>query len=224
MKEHEYMNKKEEIKDLKALYLSIKSTINTRLKEFESKWEKGSEKDIFAELAFCLLTPQSKAKSCDFAVCELLEKDLLFKGTERQIARELRKKTRFHNNKARYVVEARDMLDNKGKIKIKKMIKDLGNPHEIRLWLVKNIKGLGLKEASHFLRNIGMGRDIAILDRHILKNLVILGVIPKVPDSLSEKKYFEIEKKMTEFSKKVKIPLPHLDLLLWYKETGEVFK
>ena len=90
--------------------------------------------------------------------------------------------------------------------------------------VVANIKGLGYKEASHFLRNIGLGGDLAILDRHILKNLALLGVIDEVPASPSKKMYLEIEKKMIDFSREAKIPMSHLDLLLWYKEAGEVFK
>jgi N-glycosylase/DNA lyase len=86
------------------------------------------------------------------------------------------------------------------------------------------VLGLGYKEASHFLRNIGLGEDLAILDRHILKNLMLLGVIREVPTSLSRKTYLEIERKMTAFSKEAGIPMSKLDLLLWYKEAGEVFK
>ncbi|MDM7912425.1 MAG: DNA lyase, partial [Methanotrichaceae archaeon] len=82
----------------------------------------------------------------------------------------------------------------------------------------------GYKEASHFLRNIGLGGDLAILDRHILKNLALLGVIDGIPASPSKKMYLEIESKMIEFSRKAKIPMSHLDLLLWYKEAGEIFK
>jgi N-glycosylase/DNA lyase len=224
MKRKKPIGIKPAIRELKALYDPIRSMIEARLREFERIWKKGSDEDIFAELVFCLLTPQSKARSCDSAVCLLLEKDLLLRGTERQIAKVLRNKTRFHNNKAGYIVAARKMFTVNGRIMIKERINVLGDPKEIRNWLEKNVKGLGLKEASHFLRNIGMGDELAILDRHILKNLVSLGVIPKVPDTLSKKKYLEIEKKMIEFSKEVKIPLAHLDLLLWYKEAGEVFK
>ena len=89
---------------------------------------------------------------------------------------------------------------------------------------MKNLTGLGYKEAGHFLRNIGFGERIAILDRHILKNLYSLGVIEEIPASLSGKKYLDIEKKMADFSKEMHIPLSHLDLLLWSKETGEIFK
>ena len=94
----------------------------------------------------------------------------------------------------------------------------------LRKWLVKNIKGYSFKEAGHFLRNIGYGSQIAILDRHILKNLVLFGVIPDIPKTLNEKTYLEIEDKMTAFSKKINIPMHHLDILFWYKQTGEIFK
>ncbi|MBU1630565.1 MAG: DNA lyase, partial [Candidatus Omnitrophica bacterium] len=86
------------------------------------------------------------------------------------------------------------------------------------------VKGIGYKEASHFLRNIGLGENIAILDRHILRNLKELGVIKEILSSISKKKYLEIEGKMKEFSVSANIPMDHLDLVFWYKETGEVFK
>ena len=86
------------------------------------------------------------------------------------------------------------------------------------------MKGLGYKEASHFLRNIGVGLDLAILDRHIIKNLKRYGVIEEVPKSLTPKKYLEIEEKMKEFARRIDIPMPELDLLFWSMETGEVFK
>ena len=65
---------------------------------------------------------------------------------------------------------------------------------------------------------------MAILDRHILKNLHLLGVIAKIPESLSKTTYRQIEEKMEGFALSTNIPFAHLDLLLWYKETGEIFK
>ena len=98
------------------------------------------------------------------------------------------------------------------------------SPIEFRNLVSKNIKGLGLKEAAHFLRNIGHGEEVAILDRHILKNLVKYGVIPEIPKSLTAKKYHEIEQKMFKFARKIGIHPAALDLLFWSEETGEVFK
>jgi N-glycosylase/DNA lyase len=69
-----------------------------------------------------------------------------------------------------------------------------------------------------------MGEDIAILDRHILRNLVRFGVIDKIPVSISKSKYLEIENLMRIFSLKLNIPLSHIDILFWSNETGEIFK
>jgi N-glycosylase/DNA lyase len=49
-------------------------------------------------------------------------------------------------------------------------------------------------------------------------------VIKEIPGSLSKRRYFEIEKGMIEFSKAIQIPMSYLDMLMWYKETGEIFK
>ena len=85
-------------------------------------------------------------------------------------------------------------------------IKSIKNSRELRDFLVKNVKGYGYKEASHFLRNIGY-KNLAILDRHILKNLLKYKVISEIPKSLTPKKYFEIENKFLDFSEKIKTKL-----------------
>ena len=208
------------MKSLISAYRKKKSHIKKRLKEF-----KGSQKDedLFAELAFCLLTPQSKAVSCDRAVKELKKEDLLSVGTARRIGCKLKGLARFHNKKADYLVAARRIFKNNKKLEVNKKL-DRRDVLKTREWLVKNIKGLGYKESSHFLRNIGLGRDIAILDVHILRNLKRLGVIEKIPASLNKKTYIETENRMREFAKKIKIPLGELDLLFWSGETGFIFK
>ncbi len=86
------------------------------------------------------------------------------------------------------------------------------------------MKGLGYKEASHFLRNIGLGFDLAILDRHIMRNLLKYGVIDKIPECITKKCYLSLENEMKKFSDKIDIPLADLDLLFWSEETGEIFK
>jgi N-glycosylase/DNA lyase len=212
-----------EIRQLKKIYGTKREEITSRLKEFKRYRFLKSDEEIFEELAFCLLTPQSKAKYCWDAVAVIREENLLLKGTAGQIRRKLHC-VRFHNKKALYVVEARKLFMTNGEISLKTLLEQFTDIHECRDWLVKHIKGLGYKEASHFLRNIGLGDELAILDRHILRNLELLGVIPEIPESLSGAKYLKIEEKMSRFAKQIHIPLSHLDLLLWYKETGEIFK
>lgn len=210
-------------REIKELYEMRKSDIERRLKEFKELFENSNDDRIFAELIFCLLTPQSKAKICWKAVENLMEKDLLIRGSYEQVLREL-KGVRFKKNKAKYIIEARKTFTRENEIRIKSVISSFSDSKKAREWLVKNVKGMGYKEASHFLRNIGFGEDLAILDRHILKNLRLLGVIEDMPKTLTKKRYMEIENKMREFSRDIGIPLSHLDLLFWSKETGEIFK
>ncbi len=211
----------EEINKLKNLYRKKKSAIKSKIDEFRKTLK--DEKKIFAELAFCLLTPQSKAKICWEAIEALSETGLLLNGTRRNILPYL-KGVRFKNKKAEYIVSARKLFIKNGKIEIKNLPSSFKSLHELREFLVKSVNGMGYKEASHFLRNIGLGEEIAILDRHILKNMKKYGVIDEIPEFLSKKKYLELEQKFINFSKKCSIPVAHLDLLLWFKETGEIFK
>jgi len=137
--------------------------------------------------------------------------------TEKQIAKKLKEfGYRFPNTRAKYIVEAR---------KRKNFIREIlnqRNEQEIREWLVKNIKGIGYKEASHFLRNIGF-ENIAIIDFHIINLLAKFGLIKK-PKTLGKKKYLEIEKLLKRVAEKLNINLAQLDLYLWYIETGKILK
>ncbi|MDO9536705.1 MAG: N-glycosylase/DNA lyase [Thermoplasmata archaeon] len=210
--------KESELKSLHGTYKIISMDIEARLKEFEQVWLEANDEVIFRELVFCLFTPQSKAKSCWSSVERICEIDLLVRGSAEQISKELNG-VRFHHTKAARVVEARKHIPG-----LKARIAGFKDAQEARDWLVLNINGMGMKEASHFLRNLGMGRDLAILDRHILKNLVLLGIINDLLTSLARKRYLEIEDRMVQFSEQIGIPMAHLDMLLWYKEAGEIFK
>jgi N-glycosylase/DNA lyase len=210
-------------KTLLQKYAAKKEDIKQRISDFDAM-KGASDEDLYAEMAFCMLTPQSKAKQCWAAIEEIRKKDLLLSGDTKKIKEILRKRVRFHNNKARYMAENKELFMKNRKLSIKKKFSAFESEKELRSWLVKNIKGYGWKEASHFLRNAGLGEDMAILDRHILKNLAKYGIIDDVPKTLTPKKYEEIEGKMVIFCKKEKIPMSHLDLLFWSEETGEIFK
>jgi len=191
--------------NLQLEYEKKKYEIIKRLEEFKEN------KDYFYELCFCLLTPQTKARNADTVIKRL--KALDFKNKNFDPVNYLTG-IRFHENKARYLLELKNKFD---------YIPFNLNSIELREYLVKNIKGLGYKESSHYLRNIGH-KNLAILDRHILSNLKYFGVINDIPVSLSKKQYLEIENKFQEFSKKVNISIDHLDLLFWSMKTGEIFK
>jgi N-glycosylase/DNA lyase len=209
------------MKRLISDYKSRKGKIKERLCDFRHI-HKGEERAIFQELCFCLFTPQSKALSCDKAVRELERSGLLFSGGRDEIKRKLYG-VRFPNNKAAFLVCARELFGERERLSIKDKL-DPKDIFKTREWLVKNVKGLGYKEASHFLRNIGLGKDLAILDVHILRNLKRYKVIKELPRTMSRKTYMDIEKKMRRFSGRIGIPMEELDLLFWSRETGVIFK
>jgi len=209
--------------EIKSIYNSKRQEIELRLNDFRKIWEKGTKKEIFIELVFCILTPQANGKLCWSAVENMITKGVLFTGDRSQIVKEL-SSARFIQKKSAYIVEARKKFLCDNRVSLKSVISQIGNGYKAREWLVQNVKGIGYKEGSHFLRNIGFEQNLAILDRHIVKNLRFVRVIKEIPGSLSRGRYFDIEKKMMEFSKAIQIPMSHLDLVMWYKETGEIFK
>ena len=212
----------EKQKEIDEVYKKFRNDIDEAIKGYASTIDY-EEKDYFAEIAFCILTPQSKARNAWSAIEKLKENGLLYTGTEEEIVNYLNV-VRFKNNKAKYLIELRDLMTRNGKLDSKNILKEIGDVFEKRNWILKNIKGMGLKEAAHVLRNLGYGRYLAILDRHVLKNLKELGVIKEIPKTLTPKIYFEIEEKMKEYSKYVNIPMDALDLVFWSQQAGEVFK
>ena len=201
------------IKELKKYYKKRKAEIKKRLKEFESK-KNIKKENKFIELCFCICTPLSKAERV-IQVINDKNKNLLLKGNKEKIAKTLKGYARFHNNKSKYIIESRK------KIKLLDNLPE--NGMEARDFLLKNFKGLGLKEASHFLRNIGY-KNLEILDGHIINCLHKLGVIKHKIRPGSRKEYGEMAEKFNKFSKKINISLDELDLLFWSSKTGVVLK
>jgi N-glycosylase/DNA lyase len=190
----------------------IKTTIESRIADFKKK---KSSNEIFQELCFCILTANFNAERSIAIQNKLQNKFLTF--PEKTLAKKLKELGhRFPNARAKYIVEARKHKD--ALINLISSKKE----NEIREWLVKNIKGLGYKESSHFLRNIGYGNS-AIIDFHILdileKNKLIIR-----PKTLSRKKYLETENLLRKIAKKSNLNLAELDLHLWFSETGKVLK
>ena len=210
--------------EVEKIYKSVQKDIEKRLEEFRETWKNGSNKDIFCELAFCILTPQSKARNAWKAISELRDSGALFNGSEEEIVPYLNI-VRFNNTKAKNLCLLRDqMTDEEGNFITKDFFLTFETPFEMREWIVKNIRGMAFKEASHFLRNVGFGEDLAILDRHILKNLLALEIIDEIPKTITPKLYKEIEGKLREYCKEVNISMDNIDLLLWYLEAKDIFK
>ncbi|MCK5823101.1 MAG: hypothetical protein KAG95_03795, partial [Bacteroidales bacterium] len=85
--------------ELKTTLEIIKSDVDKRINDFKSLWLKADEKKLFQELAFCLLTPQSKAQNAWKTILILSDNNLLFTGQADEISKYLNY-VRFKNNKA----------------------------------------------------------------------------------------------------------------------------
>jgi N-glycosylase/DNA lyase len=208
---------------LQSEFADKREQIEARLDDFRRVGSRPDER-LFEEMCFCILAVQSKAHSADAAVRDLSTAGLLWSGRAPRLAAFLRHRTRFHNHKAGYIVRARERFFPETGPCLSESLRAQQDSKAARAWLVGEIDGLGWKEGSHFLRNVGRGDGLAILDRHILRNLVRHGVIPAMPDSLTGPRYHAIEERMNRFSATVQIPMAALDLLFWSRETGEIFK
>jgi N-glycosylase/DNA lyase len=208
---------------LRAEYASKRSAIEDRLEHFRRVGRLADER-LFEELCFCIVAVQSNAYRSDAAVVAMKEAELLWAGGADEIAAFLRHRTRFHNHKAAFIVRARERFFPKGSGRLGRTLDSFPSSKEARSWLVDEVQGLGLKEASHFLRNTGRGEDLAILDRHILRNLIHHGILRRLPPTLTPKRYLGIEARMDRFSQEVGIPMGALDLVFWSRETGTIFK
>ena len=194
---------------------SLGKDIEKKKKSFSS-FQKKSNHDIFKELCFCLMTANFNAKRA----VEIQKNcgNLFLTGTESQLSKLLKTHGhRFPNTRAYFIHQAQVHKDD-----IKEKLFSINDKQEKREWLVKNIKGLGFKESSHFLRNIGFF-DYAIIDFHIVDILADNKVI-KRPKTLNKENYLAIEQKLEKLSKETNLTLGELDLYLWYLETGTIYK
>lgn len=201
------------VKNLKKT--SIKKVVDKRMREFK-KLGKKDNREIFKELCFCLMTANFNAEKSIKIQKEIDNRFMTF--SLKKLSQKLSKLGhRFPNLRAEFIFEARKYKNN-----IKEILDSIETDEEKREWLVKNIKGLGYKEASHFLRNIGY-KNISIIDFHIIDLLVKNNLIQK-PKTITSKKYLEIEKTLKEIAEKTNTNLGELDLYLWYEETGKILK
>lgn len=192
--------------------------VEQRMQEFEKVFEDHGK--VFSELCFCITTANSSAQM-GIKIQNALNGKL--EGyDEKSLAKKLRSLGyRFYNKRAEYLIESHKKWKN-----IKQIIENFDKEHseyETREWLAENVLGIGYKEASHFLRNIGY-KNLAILDRHVLSIMYENRIIRKIPENLSKKTYLEIEKKLLKLCEITDLSQGELDMYLWYMKTGKVLK
>lgn len=197
----------------------------------ELEWFELSEENILFELILSILGSQNKyevaLKFADAIKIEnilinytavddinILEEKLEKIFTTPQIVGNSMVKYRFPKTRAKYI--AYNLLFLKDNGGIKEVLKNSKTTIDIRKFIVKNIKGIGPKQASHFLRNIGYSNQIAVLDVHILRYMSIQGVISEEYKSVSSLKLYEyLELKLIKFLEFMLAPIGFIDQAIW---------
>jgi len=194
----------------------VSAQVESRIKEFAAVHS--NRNDVwFSELCFCILTANSSAR-LGIKIQETLGAAGFLELTREEIAQRLRELGhRYSERRADFIVMARDFRN------IKDIVTRIDDEKKAREWLADNIMGLGYKEASHFLRNVGYN-NVAILDRHVLRIMKDYDIVEEVPKALAKRMYVEYEKRLTSLAIQVGMTLSRLDLYLWYMKTGAVLK
>lgn len=189
--------------------------IESRINEFRS-FRKASSGEIFGELCFCLLTANTSAEM-GVRTQSAIGLENFMHMEEKELRDALKgSRYRFYNLRSRFIVESRWIID-----ELPALI-NAEDSFASREFLVENIKGLGYKESSHFLRNVGVF-DFAILDKHILKMLrgEVQGIQVNVA---SRKNYLSTEKHILDMAATIGLEPGILDLYMWKIATGKLIK
>lgn len=211
------------VNELRHIHKQKRREIRTRLAEFEEIGRTASCERLFEELSFCIYTAGASARMGLRSVERV--RPVLMAGSMRDIQRALRRTHRWSLSRATYVYETREYLREYCGLRMRLLLSSFVMADERRDFFAANpgIRGVGHKEASHMLRNVGY-RGYAILDKHILNSLAEFGVIARPEPPSTKAKYIEVEQRMKRFAGSIDIDFDELDLLLWYTKTAEILK
>lgn len=193
------------------------------MEEFRQIRLKGSDLRLWEEMVYCFFTGGCSARMGLRSVEAV--RPYLMDGSRESLTQALLGVHRYPNARAGYVVASREFLREHCGMRLRKKLEGFDDHLERRDWLVKEkgIKGLGYKEASHYLRNIGF-RGYAILDKHVLRCMAELGLIEEPKPPITRNRYLSVEKTLRNFAGRLKIDFDEMDLVLWSMRTGEILK
>jgi N-glycosylase/DNA lyase len=123
-------------------------------------------------------------------------------------------KYRFPNTKAKQIAAARKNIYGCG-ISLREMLDKYSESSDLRAALVKLVPGLGMKQASMYLRNVSNSFELAVIDSHVLKYMNVIDLIKKVPSSISKARYLAKENMLTKYTERFGYPVGCVDYAIW---------
>lgn len=207
----------------------ICTLIEKRLAEAK-RAPKLTEKHCRDELVACMLSSQVRFETSNLAFERLQTNGLLSNarwrasddGFERDLSAALadsntcadqRSAYRFPQMRSRQIATLRECLRGEPLLSRIEHQKDVKH---IRARLVENLPGIGPKQASMLLRNLGVSYDVAILDTHVLEFFRSIGVLPRTNVSVSTIKHYETTEAIaSRFAEGIGYRVGLLDWAIW---------
>lgn len=211
------------LEKIRAAHDERRREIRARLAEFGEVRRTATDERLWEELVFCIFTAGASARMGLGSVEAV--RHLLADGSHEELAAALQSKHRYPNSRSGYIVVTRTYLEADCRMRLRERLESFEDPIERRDWLARTreIKGLGYKESSHFLRNVGY-RGYAILDKHILRCLAEVGVLDSPQPPSTRARYLSTEERLRRFAEDLGVDFDELDLVLWSMKTGEILK
>ncbi len=195
-----------------------------------------SETNLLSELVLCILSSQEKYEVALAAIKSLRKKNVLripkcksdFKEIKSQIKGTLKnpvhfkfnekdcsRRLRFFAKKGTYIINTLENIY-LNDLTITEILNQKDCIQETRKNIIYYTFGLGPKQASMFLRNIGYHSEFAILDKHVIDYMRIMGLTRLSAVNFSSMaSYQEIETKLKSYAATHNVNLLHLDLAIW---------
>lgn len=120
---------------------------------------------------------------------------------------------RFPKARSQQLAKARDAIAEQS---LSERLSKFSDPKRVRKELVKDISGLGPKQASMFLRNIGRCYDLAILDTHVLRFMDVKNLLCLKKTKINTVKAYErTEKIVVNYANELGYPAGYMDWAIW---------
>ena len=125
------------------------------------------------------------------------------------------RRIRFFLKKANYIVSTIERIYFNN-LTIKKILQSQTSVQDVRNNLIANSMGIGPKQASMFLRNVGFHTDFAILDKHVVDYMKLMGLTCGIQANYSNLHiYQKVETELRTYADNYNISLFHLDIAIW---------
>lgn len=192
------------------------------------------ETNLLSELILCILSSQDKYELALSAVKKMRAKNILSVPKSKKEAKVLvdkirktlsspvdfivaeksySRKLRFFEKKTSYIERTIENVYLNG-LTLGALIGQKESPESTRDVVIKYCCGLGPKQASMFLRNIGYHSDYAVLDKHIIDYMNLMGLV-RIQGYSNMSTYRVIEEKFKNYACQNNIDLLHLDIAIW---------